>query len=182
MADKKISALTAATTPLAGTEVLPIVQSGSTVKVSVTNLTSYAPAFSAFASGSAQTLSPVTDTKIELPSETFDTNNNFDNVTNYRFTPTVAGYYQINAAVTVTSASALSGIAPAIKKNGTGVASGSAVGNAGVYPTAFVASVIYFNGSTDYVELFVYNGSAGNVTTSLGQSQTYMNGSLVRGA
>ena len=39
MADKKISALTGATTPLAGTEVLPIVQGGSTVKVSVANLT-----------------------------------------------------------------------------------------------------------------------------------------------
>jgi hypothetical protein len=39
MADKKISALTGATTPLAGTEVLPIVQGGSTVKVSVDNLT-----------------------------------------------------------------------------------------------------------------------------------------------
>lgn len=39
MADKKISALTGATTPLAGTEVLPIVQSGATVKVSVANLT-----------------------------------------------------------------------------------------------------------------------------------------------
>jgi hypothetical protein len=39
MADKKISALTASTTPLAGTEVLPIVQSGSTVKVAVSNLT-----------------------------------------------------------------------------------------------------------------------------------------------
>jgi hypothetical protein len=39
MADKKISALTAATTPLAGTEVLPIVQSGSTVKVPVSSLT-----------------------------------------------------------------------------------------------------------------------------------------------
>ena len=39
MADKKISALTAASTPLAGTEVLPIVQGGSTVKVSVANLT-----------------------------------------------------------------------------------------------------------------------------------------------
>ena len=39
MADKKISALTASTTPLAGTEVLPIVQSGSTVQVSVANLT-----------------------------------------------------------------------------------------------------------------------------------------------
>jgi hypothetical protein len=39
MADKKISALTGATTPLAGTEVLPIVQSGATVKVAVSNLT-----------------------------------------------------------------------------------------------------------------------------------------------
>ena len=39
MADVKISALPASTTPLAGTEVLPIVQSGSTVQVSVANLT-----------------------------------------------------------------------------------------------------------------------------------------------
>jgi hypothetical protein len=39
MADKKISALTPATTPLAGTEELPIVQSGATKKVSVDNLT-----------------------------------------------------------------------------------------------------------------------------------------------
>jgi len=39
MADKKISQLTGAATPLAGSEVLPIVQSGSTVKVSVDNLT-----------------------------------------------------------------------------------------------------------------------------------------------
>lgn len=39
MADKKISALTGATTPLAGSEVLPIVQGGSTVKVAVSNLT-----------------------------------------------------------------------------------------------------------------------------------------------
>jgi hypothetical protein len=39
MADLKISQLPAATTPLAGTEVLPIVQSGSTVQVSVNNLT-----------------------------------------------------------------------------------------------------------------------------------------------
>ena len=39
MANIKISALSASTTPLAGTEVLPIVQSGSTVKVSVANLT-----------------------------------------------------------------------------------------------------------------------------------------------
>lgn len=39
MADKTISQLTAAATPLAGTEVLPIVQSGTTVKVSIANVT-----------------------------------------------------------------------------------------------------------------------------------------------
>lgn len=39
MADLKISQLTGATTPLAGTEVLPIVQGGATKQVSVANLT-----------------------------------------------------------------------------------------------------------------------------------------------
>lgn len=39
MADKKISALPAATVPLGGTEVLPIVQGGTTNKVSVSDLT-----------------------------------------------------------------------------------------------------------------------------------------------
>ena len=39
MADLKISALTAATTPLAGTEVVPLVQSGTTKKVAVSDLT-----------------------------------------------------------------------------------------------------------------------------------------------
>ncbi len=43
MPDQKISALTSASTPLAGTEVLPIVQGGSTVKVTVANLTAGRP-------------------------------------------------------------------------------------------------------------------------------------------
>jgi len=59
MADKKISALTAATTPLAGTEVLPVVQGGSTVKVSVANLT-------AGRSVSASNLLVQTDTGLEM--------------------------------------------------------------------------------------------------------------------
>lgn len=43
MADSKISALPAASTPLAGTEVLPIVQSGATKKVAVSDLTAGRP-------------------------------------------------------------------------------------------------------------------------------------------
>ena len=41
MADKKISQLTEATTPLSGTETLPIVQEGNTVKATVQNVLGY---------------------------------------------------------------------------------------------------------------------------------------------
>jgi hypothetical protein len=73
MADKKISALTASTTPLAGTEVLPIVQGGATVKVAVSNLTT-GRAFSALSSTfSGQTLTAATDTPIMDLSATWNT-------------------------------------------------------------------------------------------------------------
>jgi hypothetical protein len=62
MADLKISQLPAATTPLAGTEVLPIVQSGATKQVSVNNLTA----------GKAVSASSLTATTVL--STTFDTN------------------------------------------------------------------------------------------------------------
>jgi len=52
MPNSKISALASATTPLAGTETLPIVQSGATVKATVANLTgagNYAGSFTSLA-------------------------------------------------------------------------------------------------------------------------------------
>ena len=67
MADLKISQLPAATTPLAGTEVLPIVQSGSTVQVSVDDLTA----------GKAVSATSVTATTVNATTvngTTFDTN------------------------------------------------------------------------------------------------------------
>ena len=67
MADLKISQLPAASTPLAGTEVLPIVQSGSTVQVSVNNLTTGKAV-------SAASLSATTVTATTVNGTTFDTN------------------------------------------------------------------------------------------------------------
>jgi hypothetical protein len=67
MADLKISQLPAASTPLAGTEVLPIVQSGSTVQVSVDNLT-------AGKAVSASTVTATTVTATTVNGTTFDTN------------------------------------------------------------------------------------------------------------
>lgn len=67
MADLKISQLPAATVPLAGTEVLPIVQSGTTVQVSVNNLTTGKAV-------SAASVSATTVTATTVNGTTFDTN------------------------------------------------------------------------------------------------------------
>jgi hypothetical protein len=67
MADLKISQLPAATVPLAGTEVLPIVQSGTTKQVSIDNLT-------AGKAVSASTVSATTITATTVNGTTFDTN------------------------------------------------------------------------------------------------------------
>ena len=61
MADLKISALTASTKPLAGTEVLPIVQSGTTKQVSVANLTA----------GRAVNTAKLTATDVEVSGSTY---------------------------------------------------------------------------------------------------------------
>ena len=63
-----------------------------------------APAFSAYMTGN-QSVSNNTVTKATMNTEEFDTNNNFDSTTNYRFTPTIAGYYQLNAALYLTNSS-----------------------------------------------------------------------------
>jgi hypothetical protein len=67
MADLKISQLPAATVPLAGTEVLPIVQSGTTKQVSIDNLTTGKAV-------SATSLTATTVTATTVNGTTFDTN------------------------------------------------------------------------------------------------------------
>lgn len=67
MADLKISQLPAATVPLAGTEVLPIVQSGTTKQVSVNNLTTGKAV-------SALSVTATTVTATTANATTFDTN------------------------------------------------------------------------------------------------------------
>ena len=130
---------------------------------------------------SAQTIAGASYVKITLNNEIFDTNSNFDPTTNYRFTPTVAGYYQINAGLFYNTSGTASLMQLFIYKNGSSVASTanplSAAGNV----TLNLSQVVYCNGSTDYIELYTYNGSALSQTTSSG-TYVYMSGSLVRGA
>ena len=79
--------------PQSGTS-LTIGSSGDTVALTsgVKQSNMMYPAFEAFLS-SNQTVTDNTTTKIQFNSEVFDTDNCYDNSTNYRFTPTVAGKY-----------------------------------------------------------------------------------------
>lgn len=137
------------------------------------------PAFSAY-SASTTTLTAATDTKITYDAEVFDTNSNF---ASSRFTPTVAGYYQINACATMNYWNGII-YCLAIYKNGSVYQYGQTA-----YPQtvggvrASISSVVYCNGSTDYIEIygFQYSVSSNNVV-SASQTGTWFNGSLVRAA
>ena len=140
------------------------------------------PAFSA-SSNASQTLTTTTFTKVVLGVEEFDTNNNF---ASSRFTPTVAGYYQINGAIYFTG-SGLSYGSTRLYKNGSQYKIGSFVLLTAGTQTDYistVADVVYMNGSTDYVELYGYaNISAGgSIVMSSGSTTTYMSGCLLRSA
>jgi hypothetical protein len=138
------------------------------------------PAFSAYKSGSNQSLTSNTYTKIVFESEEFDTNSCFDSTTNYRFTPTVAGYYQISVRVELVGSGSSRNLA-AIYKNGSIFKTGIDVG--GLSPStlgATVSALIYFNGSTDYVEVYCYVAST--MSANSGALTTYFQGALVRSA
>lgn len=137
------------------------------------------PAFSAYLSANQTSISNTTWTKIQFNAEDFDTNNNFDSTTNYRFTPTVAGYYQINtacqfdASITPATVGYLS-----IYKNGSAYRTTYFTGNAVEFFGAVNSCVISFNGSTDYIEAYVFiRGATGG---RLDATNTCFNGALVR--
>ena len=136
------------------------------------------PAFIAYRSGANQALVTATVTKVQLNTEEFDTNSNFDITTNYRFTPTVAGYYQISGSVGLTGTNTR--ILCAIYKNGSEYFRG--VDASVNVSQAVVSGLVYFNGSTDYIELYVLGTFAGTSDIASGQKYTYLTGALVRSA
>jgi len=143
--------------------------------------TSMAPCFSAY-NNATQSISNNTLTKISFQVENFDTNGNFDSTTNYRFTPTVAGYYQINAGLNMATGSGIASVA--IYKNGNEWQSGSQMPLNGSYSVRpVISTVIYFNGSTDYVEIYGLQISGGNLNVGTNSTiATWFTGSFIRSA
>ncbi|WP_398470722.1 hypothetical protein [Tardiphaga sp.] len=97
--------------------------------------------------------------KIQANTEVYDPDNLYDNVTNYRFTPNKAGLYRVSLyieAVVETGAPAFQAV---IQKNGTSIgANRSATGGAGEVQSAICEVIVQMNGTTDYLEPFVFYG------------------------
>ena len=152
---------------VAGTNTVTIPASTGTVMVS-----GNMPAFSAYQS-SAQTLSTTTNTKLLFQTKEFDTNSNFANST---FTPTVAGYYQVSASMRVGSSATT--VRMMIWKNGGQYKIGTDVNT--YVNNGFVSTLVYCNGTTDYIEAYALIGSG--QALSAAQTDTWFNGCMVRSA
>lgn len=99
----------------------------------------------------------------------------FYNTSNGRFTPTIAGWYQINSAVHFTSGTVPDRVIVSIYKNGTETVRGSDHdgGPDGFANGGIVSQLMFFNGTTDYADIRVFvNASGGsyggNVLTNFG--------------
>ena len=118
-----------------------------------------APAFKATMSAT-QTISNNTETKVIFDNETFDTSSNYD-TTNYRFTPTVAGYYNVGANICFTgTATREYYLNTQIRKNGSSSSYNNTIMSfklgTGGDSAVFNSTLISMNGTTDYLEIYVY--------------------------
>jgi hypothetical protein len=112
--------------------------------------------------------------KVALNTEDFDTLNEFDPVTNYRFTATKAGYYQVNASTFFYSTPAAGKYYDIlIFKNGGSFARGRQVSPSTEGLTANASAVINL-AVGDYIELYVYHNTGVAVLLYCDSSLTQM--------
>jgi hypothetical protein len=131
------------------------------------------PVFSVNNTGS-QVIATGSPVKVQFNVKLVDTNNNYDSTTNYRFTPTVAGYYQINAAVRDATGGA-NQIATFIYKNGSSYAQGVSL-TSGQGASSNISQIVFCNGTTDYIEVYAQQNSGSNMTIGGDYQRNYFSG------
>lgn len=137
------------------------------------------PSFSVHRNGTDQLNITGVD-KVEWTTESFDTHDDFDSATNYRFTPTVQGKYLLSANIAITNTQANDVINIFIYKNGSEAhRSSGSDGSDQVdpnYVSASITAVVDANGISDYFEIFAENDSR-DTSDLLGEAtHTYWTG------
>lgn len=138
--------------------------------------TSSGPLFQATRDSSNQTLTLNTNTKLQFNSEIYDTGSCYDPTTNYRFTPTTAGYYAVNLNAWIDNG-ASGDVYLRVYKNGSEfmTVSGTKQDN----ETSGGSCIVYLNGSTDYIEAYGYSTVSG-ATLRNGNTRSNFSASWIR--
>ena len=137
------------------------------------------PAFSVSSSATVS-VAASTFTKITFDTEDFDTNSNF---ASSRFTPTVAGYYQLNTTLIFYQNTATGIGLVTFYKNGARFLDGqSIVLSATAAQYLNNAGIIYFNGSTDYVEVYALQTTVSAMNIGSDTSTRKFTGAMIRSA
>ena len=125
------------------------------------------PAFAATQANTGFTASA--DSKIAYATEIFDTDNCYDNSSNYRFTPTTAGKYFVFANIAFDADSAYARHQIKIYKNGSHHARSQLKLTGSYFENSDTAANIHYvvdmNGSSDYLEIYGFldqNGATQN--------------------
>ena len=134
------------------------------------------PSFFAYLS-SNQNISSDTWTKIQCNTEEFDSDNNYDNSSNYRFTPTTAGKYYLFAHGFIANSS----IYIAISKNGTRTATTRKSATDSDNGIA-ISHVLTANGSSDYFEAEVFHQEGSTIVTEASERRTHFGAFKIIGA
>jgi len=119
--------------------------------------------------GTSFTTTSNTLVKVPFDNEIFDTDNCYDNSTNYRFTPTTAGKYYVftNLRMRAEYGGAYANLEAEIYKNGSS-AFHSILQSCGAYSATLTChSIINMNGTSDYVEIYVKQDTGGNLSNGV---------------
>ena len=160
MADTKISAMTAATLPLDGTELVPIVQGGDNKKTTVADIEAFNRSYGAWSDSTDQAGSTVAG--VAMTYNTQDVTNSITLVNNSEITVPNTGIYDLQfSAQFQNTDNAQHDVVIWFKVNGSDLANSATVltvparKSANVYGYAVAAWNIFFNlNSGDYVEIY----------------------------
>ena len=135
------------------------------------------PSFSVHRNGTSQNNITGVD-KIEWTDEEFDTNNDFDSATNYRFTPTIAGKYMLTTSLQLIAVVVGDNINLSIYKNGVEYKRRFVKANE-VFISINLTVIVDANGTTDYFEVFAENANRDTSDMSGSVIHSFFQGSRI---
>jgi hypothetical protein len=166
---------------VSGTTVLTLPTTSGTVLTTASTFGGTGPAFLVSLITTNQSISVSTYTKVQFNNVNYDTASDWDAV-NYRFIPSVAGYYQFNLNITMSATSITETITTLWKNGAETVWSAILGGSSFSRCTPVVSTILYMNGTTDYIEGYGYIRGGTSPVFIADNMRTSLSGCLIRSA